>query len=200
MLKIIHLAHACFLIENNQERLIIDPADNSFGYEFENEVVNYLLVSHEHFDHNNTKNIKVEENIGNFKINKIDSFHDKENGNIRGGNIIHVIETEKTKICHLGDLGHILTDEQVALIGHIDILLVPVGGFYTIDYQEAIQVVNQLKPNVVIPMHYKTDNWDTDKPIDLLDKFLENIKDYKIIKLENSLEYIKPNEKTIYII
>ena len=201
MIKITHLAHAGFLIENDKEKLIIDPADNSFGYEYKNETVNYLLVSHEHFDHNNIENIKVEDNIGSFKINKIDSFHDKENGNMRGTNIIHVIETKNTRICHLGDLGHILTDEQISLIGQIDVLLVPVGGFYTIDYQEAIEVVNQLKPNAVIPMHYKTDNWETDKPIDLLDSFLENIQDYKIIELDNkTLDYKKTDEQIVYVL
>lgn len=201
MLRITHLAHAGFLIENDKERLIIDPADNSFGYEYKNETVNYLLVSHTHYDHNNIEEIKVKDNIDSFIINKIDSYHDKEQGNLRGTNIIHVIETQDTRICHLGDLGIILTDEQIKLIGNIDVLLIPVGGFYTINYQEAIEVVNQLKPNVVIPMHYKTDNWKTDKPIDLLDRFLENIKDYKVVRLDsNYLDYEKSPEKTVYII
>ncbi|MCL1929895.1 MBL fold metallo-hydrolase [Candidatus Saccharibacteria bacterium] len=92
MLKITHLAHAGFLIENDKESLIIDPADNSFGYEYKTETVNYLLVSHNHFDHNNIENIKVEDNVGSFVISKIDSYHDKEQGNLRGTNIIHVIE------------------------------------------------------------------------------------------------------------
>ena len=201
MIKITHLAHAGFLIENDKEKLIVDPADNSFGYEYKNEVVNYLLVSHGHFDHNNTENIKVEENTGSFIISKIDSYHDKEQGALRGINVIHVIETENNRICHLGDLGTILNDEQIKLIGNIDILLIPVGGFYTIDYKEAIEVINQLNPNTIIPMHYITDSWDTDKPIDSVDKFIENIANYKIVKLDsNSLDYTKPNEKTVYII
>jgi len=201
MIKITHLAHAGFLIENDKEKLIVDPADNSFGYDYKNEVVNYLLVSHGHFDHNNTENIKVEENTGSFIISKIDSYHDKEQGTLRGINIIHVIETENTRICHLGDLGTILNDEQIKLIGNIDILLIPVGGFYTIDYKEAIEVVNQLNPNTIIPMHYITDSWDTDKPIDSVDKFVENIENYKIVKLDsNSLDYTKPNDKKVYII
>ena len=201
MIKITHLAHAGFLIENDSERLIIDPADDSFGYKFENESVNYLLISHNHFDYNNAKNINLKENNGSFTISEIDSYHDKEEGTLRGTNIIHVIETNGTRICHLGDLGQVLTQKQIQLIGNVDILLIPVGGFYTIDYREAIEIVNQLNPEVIIPMHYLTDNWNTDKPIDTVDKFLENIKDYKIVKLNsNNFNYEKSDEKLVYII
>ena len=200
MLKITHLAHAGFLIENDKERLIIDPCDSSFGCKIK-EVVNYLLISHDHFDHNYIKGIELKDNIGSFGITKINSYHDKENGILRGTNIIHVIETEDTKICHLGDLGHILSSEQVNLIGNIDILLIPVGGFYTIDYKEASEVVKQLNPKVVIPMHYKTKYFGSDKGIDSVDKFLDYIKGYQIKRLDTySLNYEKEVEKTIYII
>lgn len=201
MIKITHFAHACFLIENDKERLIIDPSDNSFGYKIKNEVVNYLLVSHEHWDHNNIKNIKLVDNNGSFKISKIESYHDDENGSLRGSNIIHVIESEDAKICHLGDLGHVLTNDQIKQIGSIDVLLIPVGGVYTIDYKQANEVVNQLNPNIIIPMHYKTDKWGNDKGIDSVDKFIENIKNYNVIKTDsNKLDYIKPSEKTVYVI
>ena len=201
MLKIKHLAHACFLIENDKEKLIIDPSDNSFGYEIKNEIVNYLLVSHEHWDHNNIEKINLKDNSGTFTISKINSYHDAEGGSLRGINIIHVIETEGTRICHLGDLGHVLTVEQIKLIGSIDVLLIPVGGVYTIDYKEAIEVVSQLNPNVIIPMHYQTDKWGIDKGVDPADKFIKNIKDCKIVKLEsNELNYVKSAEKTVYVI
>lgn len=201
MIKITHLVHAGFLIENDEERLIIDPADSSFGYEIKNEVVNYLLVSHEHMDHNNTENIKVIDNKGSFIIDKIQSYHDSENGKLRGTNIIHVIETTGTRICHLGDLGHKLNEDQIKQIGHIDVLLIPVGGTYTIDYMQAIEVVSQLNPNIIIPMHYKTDKWGKERGIDSVDKFIENIKDYSVIKTDsNKLEYNSSLQKGIYII
>ena len=200
MLKITHLAHAGFLIENDKERLIIDPADNGKGNIIKGETVNYLLISHDHFDHNNIENIKVIDNNGSFKITKINSYHDKEQGSLRGTNIIHVIETEDTKICHLGDLGHILTNEQINLIGNIDILLIPIGGFYTIDYIDASRVVEQLNPKVVIPMHYKTKYWGEDKGIASVDKFLDNIKEYQIIRLDtNNFVYEKPLKNTIFV-
>ncbi len=201
MIKIIHLAHACFLIENGKEKAIIDPSDNSFGYEIKDEKVNYLLVSHEHWDHNNIQRIIIEDNIGSFKIDKIDSYHDNEKGNLRGSNLIHIIEAEDTRICHLGDLGHILTEEQIKLIGRIDVLLIPVGGVYTIDYKQAVEVVNQLNPSIVIPMHYRTEYWGSDKGISSVDEFLDYMKGYRIVRLNiNSLDYTKAQDKTIYII
>jgi len=202
MLKITHLSHAGFAIENDKEKLIIDPADASFGYEFKDEVANYLLVSHDHWDHNNISGIAVEENVGSFRITKIDSFHDKTNGSERGENIIHIIETDGIRICHLGDLGHVLTEDQIKQIGRVDILIIPTGGVFTIDSKEAIEVIGQLNnPETIIPMHYKTEKWGEDKGIDSVDKFIEKIKGYKIEKPDsNVLDYEKPSEKTVYII
>lgn len=201
MLKIIHLAHAGFLIENGKEKLIIDPAADSFGYEFKNEKVNYLLVSHDHWDHNNVSNIMVEPNTNSFIISKIDSFHDQKNGTLRGPNIIHIIESDGVRICHLGDLGHVLTVEQIKLIGNIDILIIPVGGVFTIDYNDAIKVVKQLNPDIVIPMHYKTDKWGADKGIDAVDKFIDSMQGYDVLTPGNKcFEYFKTNKKNICII
>jgi L-ascorbate metabolism protein UlaG (beta-lactamase superfamily) len=201
MLKIKYFAHACFMIENDKEKVIIDPYDISMGYEPVKETVNYLLVSHNHYDHNYINDIKLEDNIGSFKIDKIKSYHDEENGKLRGENIIHVIDDGNVRICHLGDLGHILREEQIKLIGTIDVLLIPVGGVFTIDYIQAIDVVKQLNPNVVIPMHYKTDKWGYNKGVDSIDNFIKNIKGYKIVKLDNNeINYTKSLEKIIYII
>ena len=200
MLKITHIAHACFLIENSKERLIIDPYHSDMGYEPIKETVNYILISHNHPDHNCTDGITLKENIGSFKISTVDSFHDNENGNLRGPNIIHIIDTEDTRICHLGDLGHKLTDEQLKLMRDIDVLLIPVGGFYTIDYQMAIEVISQLNPMLVIPMHYKTSD-KIKSNVNFIDNFIENIKGYKVIKSENNqLDYTKPSEKTVLVI
>jgi Predicted Zn-dependent hydrolases of the beta-lactamase fold len=200
MLKLKHLSHACFEIENEKELLIIDPSDDSFGYKFDKKEVNYLCVSHDHWDHNNIQNIIVKDNAGTFNIKKVNSYHDKENGKLRGENIIHIIETNNIRVCHLGDLGHLLAEKQVEEIGKIDVLLIPVGGVFTIDYKEAIDVVNKLKPNTVIPMHYRTDKWGSDKGIDDVGTFITNIKGYKIQKLDdNNFDYKKTEEKKVYI-
>lgn len=200
MLKITHIAHSCFLIENNKESLLIDPYDSSIGYAPIRKSVNYLLISHNHYDHNCTDNIEVKDNIGSFKIEKVNSYHDEQQGSKRGKNIIHIIDTENTRICHLGDLGHILTNEQLPSMQGIDVLLIPVGANYTIDYKKAIEIIKQLNPMTVIPMHYKTGKINLD--IDTVDKFIKEIeKEYKVVQTgKNELEYEKPTEKIVYII
>ncbi len=87
----------------------------------------------------------------------IASYHDDAGGRLRGNNIIFCFEVDGIRVCHLGDLGHLLDDKQVKEIGSVDILLIPVGGYYTIDAKAATQVCSQLKPKVIIPMHYKTE-------------------------------------------
>lgn len=91
-----------------------------------------------------------------YKIKGISSYHDNTGGTQRGNNIIYTIKTEGLTICHMGDLGHLLTAVQIEEIGKVDILMVPVGGYYTIDSSEATQVVKQLNPGIVMPMHYKS--------------------------------------------
>ena len=196
MIKITHLAHAGFLIENEIERLIIDPSDANKGYEFKEEKVNYLLISHKHPDHINTQTITVGENVGTFQIYTIESAHDKEDGALRGKNTIHVIETKGVKICHLGDLGHVLTKEQVAQIGLVDVLLIPIGGFFTIDYKDAIEIVYQLNPGLVIPMHYKTKYWGEKIGIDSPENFVSKLTGFQVQVLDNdtSINYEKKAE------
>jgi len=200
MVKITHVAHACFIIENSDERLIIDQFDDSIGYDVKKEIVNYSLISHHHYDHDYTDNLTILDNRGTMLIDQIDSFHDEVMGAKRGKNIIHVIETENVRICHLGDLGHILDDNQIKKIGNIDVLLIPVGGTYTIDYKQAYDVIKQIGPRVVIPMHYKTEKCNID--IDYVDNFINLIKkDYEIIKSDtNTYIYNEKDNKKVYIV
>jgi len=203
MIKIVHVAHACFIIKNGEEKVIIDPYDDSLGYppvKEETHHINYILASHNHYDHNYTENISLLENTGTFKIQKINSFHDNEKGKLRGENIIHVIETYGIRVCHLGDLGHLLEEEQLKEIGNIDILLVPVGGTYTIDCKEAVEVVKQINPVTVIPMHYKTEKINLN--IGPVDDFIGEIEEYyEVVRCnENYLNYVKTDEKKVYMI
>lgn len=157
MIKIKHVAHACFVIENDEEKLIIDPFDDSIGYPHIKEIVNYCLVSHNHYDHNYIEDITINPNKGTFKISSFSTYHDNENGSIRGNNLVYIIETKGVKLVHLGDLGHILNEEQLNLLQNIDILMIPVGGTYTIDASMAIENIKLIKPKNIIPMHYKTE-------------------------------------------
>ena len=168
-MKIKFLGHATFLIASDAGlKIITDPYATEPGfldYGEINESADIVTVSHSHHDHNNVAAVKgspeVVSRAGRSEVKGIvvrgvASAHDDSGGKQRGGNIIFCFEVDGIAVCHLGDLGHRLDDKQLEEIGRVDVLLVPVGGLYTIDAQVATEVCDQLQPGVVIPMHYKT--------------------------------------------
>ena len=160
------IGQSSFLITDSRGiKIITDPFDESIGYKVFNEHADIVTISHNHFDHNCTKyikgNFKVINKTGNFiesgiKILGIPSFHDKCRGAKRGNNIIFTFEIDGFRICHLGDLGHYLSSDDMEKIGNIDVLFIPVGGNYTIDGKEASEIAKKINSHIVIPMHYKT--------------------------------------------
>lgn len=168
-MKIKYLGHAAFVITSDRGvRIITDPYGTSpdLTYGEIRTTADVVTVSHDHFDHCNVAavggNPQVMRRAGvstakGIKFKGIISYHDDEGGRMRGNNIIFCFEVDGVKVCHLGDLGHRLDDKQKAEIGRVDILLIPVGGYYTIDAKTATEVCDQLKPGVIIPMHYRTD-------------------------------------------
>jgi len=156
-----------------------DPFDDQVGYKLPVVEADIVTSSHDHFDHNNFSIVK-----GSFKrINKpgkysergieitgVSTYHDESKGAKRGTNVVFKYVIDGVRICHCGDLGHVLSPEQVREIGEVDVLLVPVGGTFTVNAGEAYKVVKQLKPAVTVPMHFKTP--DMGFPIDGVDKFL----------------------------
>lgn len=179
-MEITWYGHSCFLIKDrNGKKLLTDPFDTTVGYCMPNETVDIVTVSHQHFDHNYTQALpgipKIFDKPGNYTINDlsikgIHSYHDKYNGAKRGENIIFVIEVDGFTICHLGDLGHMLTTDDFNQIGNIDVLLIPVGGNYTIDGEEAAKIAKKINSHIVIPMHYGTNALSF--PLDGADKFI----------------------------
>lgn len=179
-MKIKWLGHSCFLISTNAGRKIMtDPYDEHIG-PFPDISADVITVSHQHADHNAVELVPgkhlVIEKIGehaldDVKITGISTYHDKSNGSQRGTNTLFVIEADGVRVCHLGDLGHLLGQEHINALGKIDVLMVPVGGFYTIDANEAKAVVGQLDPAVVLPMHYLTNSLNM--PISGIDEFLK---------------------------
>lgn len=164
-MKLTWYGHACFLIEGNGVKILTDPFDKSVGYPIPQVTPDIVTVSHEHYDHNAVGSVKGsflvvrgpgEHSAKGVKIKGVATYHDRSGGKERGKNTVFVLEVEGIKIAHLGDLGHVLTPAQVEEIGSVDVLLVPVGGTYTIDADDAVKVVNQLDPQVVVPMHFKT--------------------------------------------
>lgn len=147
-----------------QAKIVIDPFEESIGLKLPSLEADVLLMTHNHFDHNNEKGVKgtpfVIGNPGEYEVQGIFirgilSYHDNAQGKERGSNTIYVIEAEGLKVCHMGDFGQKeLTAEQLEAIGDVDILLLPVGGVYTINAREAANVISQLEPKIAIPMHY----------------------------------------------
>ena len=162
------LGHSCFLITSKEGlRIITDPytVDGGINYSPINESASIVLVSHSHFDHNNVPAVRGKpevvkdsgvSTIKGIQFRGIATYHDTSQGKQRGTNTIFCFSLDSMSLCHLGDLGHELSQEQVKQIGTVDILFIPVGGFYTINASQAGQVCDQLKPKVVIPMHFKT--------------------------------------------
>jgi len=179
-MKIKWLGHASFMITSEAGiKIVTDPyaSGESLRYGEIKESADIVTVSHEHGDHNNVAAVKGNPEVvrGTAKVKEVEfkgipTYHDNVGGNQRGKNTIFCFEVDGIRVCHLGDLGHQLSDKQVAEIGRVDILLVPVGGFYTIDANVATVVCNQLIPKVIIPMHYKNDRCRF--PIAGVDEFL----------------------------
>ena len=158
--------HSCFLITSeNGTKLLMDPFKKMLGYKLPQIDANIVTTSHNHSDHNNIDAVKGTflhiNQPGSFsndgiKIKGVETFHDKTAGSRRGKNTVFNFTIDGINICHCGDLGHILNSKQLEEIGSVDILLLPVGGLVTINAFDATQVMNQLNPTIVIPMHYRT--------------------------------------------
>ncbi|OGC43079.1 hypothetical protein A2Y85_00085 [candidate division WOR-3 bacterium RBG_13_43_14] len=184
-MKIKFLGHAAFLLTSDSGvRVITDPYkpgcfDGGIQYAAIDEPADMVTISHDHDDHNETKingnPIFVRKpgtnEIKGVMINGIESYHDTNQGKDRGRNIIFNLLIDGLRVVHLGDLGHELSAADAKKIGKVDVLLVPVGGFFTIDSSTADKMIEMLSPKIVIPMHYKTPKCRF--PIATLDVFLK---------------------------
>ncbi|MEE8443477.1 MAG: MBL fold metallo-hydrolase [Dehalococcoidia bacterium] len=167
-MKVKWLGHSSFLLTSDQgTRVVIDPytSGGPISYGTIEETAEIVTVSHEHGDHSNVATVKGNpevvkgtgaKQVSGIEINGVGSFHDAEQGSQRGANTIFCMGIDGVRVCHLGDLGHPLSDQAISDIGGVDVLLVPIGGHFTIDAAAATEVCNKLNPRVVIPMHYKT--------------------------------------------
>lgn len=170
-MNIQYYGHSCFKIVTKPAgrgredvAIFFDPFDKSVGLRPPQGQADLVLVSHDHSDHNNTEALKGEPYIINIpgeysakgvNIIGINSYHDEKNGAERGLNTIYILESEDLRICHLGDLGEKLSEKQLEKINGIDILMIPIGGKFTIDSKKAVEIIKEIEPAIVIPMHYK---------------------------------------------
>src|SRR5512136_2402402 len=170
-MKVKWYGHAAFLVTSDQgTKIIIDPYEpGAFGGQLSygkiKDQVDIVLTSHDHADHNYTKDLpgtpqivkgSGSKTIKGIPMKGIPTYHDPSKGSERGPNTIFTLKVDNLQLCHLGDLGHILSDKELAEVGPVDILLIPVGGFFTIDPKEATRVAEQIKAKILIPMHFKT--------------------------------------------
>ena len=178
-----HIGHAEFLMETESGiRIVMDPYDAGCGYPVKPVEAEIALVSHHHHDHDAVENLRgkpeVIDRAGVYtpaegvRITAVSGYHDDVQGAKRGETLLFLIEADGLRVVHLGDLGDRLSEEQANVLKEPDVLMVPVGGFYTIDGKQAKAIAEQLKARVVLPMHYRTE-YNRDWPIAGIEVFLE---------------------------
>ncbi|ABN70441.1 conserved hypothetical protein [Staphylothermus marinus F1] len=202
--------HACVSIKkSNDYTIVFDPHDGvSIGLPRPNVKGDLILVTHDHFDHNAVDIVKKESSrvfkefhgealIDDVKIEGIKTYHDKFQGRRRGINTVYVVEVEGYRIAHLGDLGHKLSDELIDKLRNIDLLIIPVGGTYTIGPDEAWDIITEVQPNNVLPIHYWVKGLNL--PLFPIDDFLVYVKKYHVVRLDTRSFKLGEYEKSIII-
>ncbi|MDY5219776.1 MAG: MBL fold metallo-hydrolase [Eubacteriales bacterium] len=169
-MKLKYYGHACFSLSyEGGPTLVIDPFDETVTYPPCDEICDAALLSHDHFDHNHVQTLRGDfvtirsagaYDVQGVRITAVDSFHDKKGGALRGKNLILRIEGGGLTIVHLGDLGHMPDEKQLEAMSGADIMLVPIGGTYTIDTPEAEEVIRLARPKHAVAMHYRTPDYD----------------------------------------
>ncbi|OGK62672.1 hypothetical protein A2334_00475 [Candidatus Roizmanbacteria bacterium RIFOXYB2_FULL_38_10] len=195
-MEIKYLGHSSFLIKSKDARIVTDPFDPKMvGLKFPKVEADIITVSHDHKDHNQVHGVEGTPTIfdwpGQFEKKGIriwgfKTFHDKKQGAERGDNVMYKFEAEGISVLHCGDLGVVPDDAYLDEIGDVDVLLVPVGGFYTIDAEEAIDLIKKVEPAIVVPMHYGSDEIAI-KELAPLSQFLKKI----------GIEQVIPSEKLV---
>jgi L-ascorbate metabolism protein UlaG (beta-lactamase superfamily) len=208
--KIMWLGHASFLITSDEGlKIVTDPYSVGGGINYGKieESADIVTASHKHGDHDNVAAVKGNpqvvdtpgvKKVKGIEFNGVATYHDEAKGGQRGNNVIFCFALDGIRICHLGDLGHHLDASQVAAIGQVDILLIPVGGLYTIDARVATEVCQDLNPRVIIPMHYKTAKCDY--PIAGVDDFLkgrENVRRLDVSETEFKKDLLPSVTETV---
>jgi L-ascorbate metabolism protein UlaG (beta-lactamase superfamily) len=180
-MDITYLGHSCFRIRGSQAIIITDPFPPNLGFDLGKQTADIVTVSHQDPSHSYAQGVTGahvikgpgEYEIAGVLIIGITAYHDAVKGQTKGKNTVYLMEVDGINICHLGDIGHLLTDEQMEELGHVDILFVPVGGVSTINANQAAQMVRKIEPKVVIPMHYKLSQSKRD--LEPVDNFLKEI-------------------------
>lgn len=211
-MKIKWLGHASFLITSEEGlKIVTDPYTVGSGIDYGRiqETADIVTVSHKHGDHSNVASVKGNpvtvtavgrQTVKGIDFNGVTSYHDPAKGGQRGANIIFCFTLDGLRICHLGDLGHQLQTAQISDIGEVDLLLIPVGGVFTIDAEDAAKVCQNLSPKVIIPMHYKTVKCGY--PIAGVDDFIrgrENVRRLDVSEAEFKKDQLPATTETVVL-
>lgn len=182
-----YLGHACFRLRGREGIIICDPYDRSTGLDLGRPTAHIVTISHNHTDHSYSAGVRPmrdqvfivngpgEYEVRGVLITGVRTYHDTEKGAQRGFNTVYVLHIDEVVFCHLGDLGHELSQSQLEAIGNVDVLFVPVGGDETIGPAEAASVISQIEPRLVIPMHYASDQLSFDYQLAPLEKFTHEV-------------------------
>lgn len=212
-----YYGHSSFKLKGKNGTVVTDPFTSSIGFEFPNVSADIVTVSHDHQDHNRADLVSGtvrrgqpfvvsapgEYEVEGVSVFGIKTFHDEQQGAERGFNTVFTVLLDELRVCHLGDLGHELTPEQVNQIGPADVLLCPVGGVYTIDPKVAVKTIKALEPSLVIPMHYRTPAHDKTvfREVATVDDFLN---EYGVeVEVENKINISRsklPEETEVVVL
>jgi L-ascorbate metabolism protein UlaG (beta-lactamase superfamily) len=182
MAEIIWYGHACFVVRGQDVTVLMDPVPADSGYAMGNSTVDIVTVSHSHHGHSAVDELapgfRLIDGPGEYEIqevfiNGIQTYHDSNRGASLGKNTVYVVEIDDLVICHLGDIGHVLTESQVELASSVDVLIVPAGGGPTVSPAQAAEIIAQIEPGIVIPMQFRTEKGDTQR--DPVDGFLREM-------------------------
>lgn len=197
-MKIKYYGQSCFSLGiENGPVIITDPFDETVTYPPCTAECDIALVSHDHFDHNHTQSLSGkfetvrtsgEHVFGDVKITGVDTWHDPEGGRLRGDNRIYIIEAEGLRIGHMGDMGHMPDPQQRSALTGLDVLMIPVGGFFTIDTAQAEEIIRDVKPRVAIAMHFLTPEYEI--PISTPDAFEQ---DMQAARMSREIEITRDN-------
>ncbi|HIS98064.1 MAG TPA: MBL fold metallo-hydrolase [Candidatus Scatomorpha pullistercoris] len=181
-MKLTWYGHSCFMIESRAGRVVFDPyADGSVpGLTLKPLTADLVLCSHGHADHAGEDKVTLTGEQTDYTVETLGCWHDDANGQKRGENLIRIVSGGGARVCHLGDVGHMLSKGQIKAIGHVDALLIPVGGFYTIDAATARELADAIDAQLVIPMHYRGEGFGYDV-IETVQPFLDLTKNVEFV-------------------
>lgn len=202
------LGHSSFYIQSSNVSIITDPFNPNIGLKFPKISADIITVSHDHYDHSYTVGVEgnpvIINNLGKHTINNIEitgiqSYHDDQNGATRGQNIIFKFTIENMTLVHFGDIGHILNQKTIDQLSSVDIIMLPVGGTFTIDPIKALEIFHQLNPKFILPMHYQIEGLVVSSRLLSVEDFINRSGlDYeKVTELNISKEKLPTNPKII---